>query len=255
MSSKGLIPVRAEETDYSKALKSQRQDAVVIEIKRDPAAYAATIKDYLDETVGGADYAFYLTSEAVTGRGNYDANGRGKPGDAVDTLDRIRDDRERKEEKVTDVPDYLTFLQEIAKRRALGATLIESTNIAEGSWFLSFIDHGENEIVRISMVALRASRRRAMVDDEYFQGFEDVAKGLGLADGDAAIASSKSPTTRAAILGVHEFSWTSNAGATFTAEELSAALGAPEIRGSFAVAVPEIGDPNDRTVELEDDRQ
>lgn len=96
-----------------------------------------------------------------------------------------------------EVRTWTAYLEEVASRRSLGHLLIQDDR--DGG--IGFIDHEEDLEVFIEGDELRAWRRTVRFRPHEMILLAEAGKHLGLESAEAALAVSRSPTTRAAILG------------------------------------------------------
>lgn len=241
-----IIPnVHAFANQYEAEIAKQAEHARVIEIKawfREQALL--TVQDYLGET--GKDYSGILSGGARVG-----AIGAARAMFSDEQKSRLTDNLEKLQ-----LTSWLDYLYSVASRREAGALLVQWDD--DDSF--GFIDHQANEVVRIKVSDLRASRKEIKADQELWDELEELAERLGLEDGQAALDVSRSPMTRASLLGPSPYGDQAQIATpedspvegeqpaplpSMTIDQL-ADLWEAELTGSFARKVPELKELGER---------
>lgn len=98
-----------------------------------------------------------------------------------------------------EVLDWTAYLDEITARRQKGHVLI--WHEPQGATFFGFIDHEGDEFVFIERASFREWRTEARANPKEMTRLAEIAGKFGFDSAEAAIAASRSPATRSAILG------------------------------------------------------
>lgn len=199
------LGVHAEASTFRQQLEEQNDQSVKIEIKEwIREAARLTVLDYLSESYPeyaqggeGEDGAFnaIMSQMGITGaKPQVAAVGREGTvkGTSQGRIASSRPDPER-----VCLTSWTKYLAEIVGRRKAGRTLVQ----IEDNDYIGFIDDSANEEILIEVTNIRESRRAARASASAMAELDLLAFELGLEGAEGALASSKTPATRASLLG------------------------------------------------------
>ena len=266
-----LVPMVAPVSVHQSMLEEQKSEAREIKCKFGSLEAMQTAQDYFEEMYPeykDTDISkLFLTPTAVTGKAGATST---QTGEATEALRKIKKERGGADDSnFKNLTSWLEYLTEVVTLREAGHTLVQW----EDGLLIGFVDHETSTLIRISMSDIRACRRDAKADSELMDRYRALAPKLGL-EAEEVLTSSRTPATRAFILGPCEY------GIQSDQEDLSdvplilvagveeaTAVESEEIPnledlwdsdsagrgGSFLHAVPSLGD-EDRTAPVVDER-